>query len=92
MNMQFEIEKADIFHKHYAPLSEADQLAIMKIKQQAEQLHNLIFDSLSNAEEKSNAIDQRSIAAAKIASERLEESVMWAVKAICAINKKAEGV
>lgn len=63
---------SDVFRKEYKPLNEAQKLKILCIKEVAEELFN-------NYEDIVGPKDERMMALAKT---NLEQSVMWAIKAI----------
>jgi hypothetical protein len=63
---------SDTFRKEYKPLSESQKLMMEVFKELAQELHNNYCDYVGDK-------DPRYIALAKTA---LEESVMWAIKAI----------
>lgn len=65
---------ADIFRKEYKPISDETKSFIKNIKEKAEELLYSFEDAGMNS-----SIDTRAMALAKT---NLEQSVMWAIKAI----------
>jgi pantothenate kinase len=63
---------SDVFRKEYKPLTDLTKMKMHAIKQIASDLHE-VFENVTNES------DKRCIAIAKT---KLEESVMWAIKAI----------
>jgi hypothetical protein len=64
-------EETNVFRKEYRELTEAEKQTVGAVKDIAGQLHNVLADCAQSRE-------------MSLAKTKLEESVMWAVKALTA--------